>query len=165
MASVSAPDSGFQPCLNSCSDFLQWWMMTSKCKPDITFPPHLTFSQRCFLHSNRNPSGDIDPVSKDKVKNEQEKCLILTSGLPLIIHTGIPHKIKVLHMLMEAGKMAQWLRALIALAEVDLGSIPNTHMLTYNHCNSRSLLLLASEGTRHACGTHLYAGKTLVHIK
>jgi hypothetical protein len=32
----------------------------------------------------------------------------------------------------EPGEVAQWLRALVALAE-DLGSVPSTHMVVHNY--------------------------------
>jgi hypothetical protein len=56
--------------------------------------------------------------------------------------------------------MAQWLRALVALAEA-WSLIPNTHMVAQNpHDNSssrRSIALVASTSTTHACNadTHM----------
>ena len=57
--------------------------------------------------------------------------------------------------------MAHQFRALAILAE-DLGSIPSTHMMAQNPINSQLQFqgiqcpLLASKGTRHACGMHTY---------
>lgn len=39
---------------------------------------------------------------------------------------------QLLNEFIGSGKMAQWLRALAALEE-DLGLVPSTHMLVFNH--------------------------------
>ena len=54
MASASAPVSRFLSCLCSCPEFLWWWNVTWKYKPDKPFPPPSCFDH-VFLHSNRNP--------------------------------------------------------------------------------------------------------------
>ena len=56
-----------------------------------------------------------------------------------------------------AEEMAKWLGLHTALAE-DLGSVPSTYMVAANPISkgSDTFLLLASEGTRHTCGTHVY---------
>jgi hypothetical protein len=55
------------------------------------------------------------------------------------LHRGFP---KVIKKYYEAGEMAQWLRALAALAE-DPSSIPSTHiqLTTVHNCSSRELIL------------------------
>jgi hypothetical protein len=53
--------------------------------------------------------------------------------------------------------MAQWLRALAALAE-DLGSIPSNHMVAHNHFQFQGTChpLLSSMGTGNVCGAQPY---------
>ena len=60
-------------------------------------------------------------------------------------------------MLCRAGEMAQWLSALVALPE-DPGSIPSTHMVTYNY------LQLQFQGIRHP-HTDIHTGKIPIKMK
>ena len=58
--------------------------------------------------------------------------------------------------------MAQWLRALVALAEA-LGSVPSTHIAAYNGLTPllEDLMLWALR----SCDAHTYmVGKTLIYI-
>jgi hypothetical protein len=57
MASASAPVSRSLPCLSSCSDFLWWWTVIWKCKPNKPFPPQVSLVM-CFYHSNSNYNYD-----------------------------------------------------------------------------------------------------------
>lgn len=51
---VLALASRFLPCFSCCSDFLQWWAVIRKCKPNKICLLQPTF---CKLHhSNRNPN-------------------------------------------------------------------------------------------------------------
>ena len=60
------------------------------------------------------------------------------------------------NLILGAGEMAQWLRALTVLPE-DLGLIPSTHKAAHNYPQHP---LLDSTGTMY-----ILAGKTLIHIK
>jgi hypothetical protein len=63
--------------------------------------------------------------------------------------------------------MAQWLRALVALAEV-LSLIPRTHTTPHNHHNSSPKEFAAFFFPPWVLGmhvVHIYSGKTLIHIK
>lgn len=41
-------------CMTACSDFLRWWTVTWKWKPDKPSPHHLSCFARAFYLSNRN---------------------------------------------------------------------------------------------------------------
>lgn len=53
-----------------------------------------------------------------------------------------------------AGKLAQWLRALVVAAK-DLGSIPSTHMDAHHRLGYQA----------HMWQMDVPAGKTLIHLK
>jgi hypothetical protein len=63
--------------------------------------------------------------------------------------------------------MAQWFRALVALAE-DLDSIPSTHMIVLNSSYKGSSTTFpppGAPGTHLTCCPYIHADKTLIHIK
>jgi hypothetical protein len=87
--------------------------------------------------------------------SEQDLCLGKTSSI-LLDKSGRQ----------RAGEKTQWLRALATLPGHP-GSIPSTHMAAPIGKSSPrgSDALFWHPRTLHACGTHIHAHKTLIHIK
>ena len=89
MTSASAPVSRFLPCLSSCPDFLWWWTVMWKCKPNKPFPLQLAFGHG--LCSNSNPETNRLSRKCLSHKTELSLSLYMVPSIMLGCTKPLPH--------------------------------------------------------------------------